>query len=166
MTADAEGALLRQMGRSIPDAPGYRAAEGRARTESLIREHVAGGLQKLREKLAGLKASAEEEGEEDMLDDLDRIDERMARTIETLNAADYTGVPFFSQPEVTDHQLARVCTYDKALLEDLDLLTTDIMGIRYETIGNLTLREAEGTLAAIELKITNRKDAFETAGDE
>ena len=38
------------------------------------------------------------------------------------------------------------------------------MGLKYETIGNLTLREIEGTLAAIELKITNRKDVLADTG--
>ena len=164
--ADQEGALMRKISGLIPGASGYRAQAERARTDQLIREHVATGLDRLRGRIAELKASAEEEGEEDMLDDLDRIDERMTRTIETLGSADYSAVRFFIESAISDAQLGRVCSYDRALLEDLDLLTTDVMGMKYETIGNLTLREAEGTLAAIELKVTNRKDAFETSGDE
>jgi len=123
---------------------------------------VAAELEALRVRMGELKAAADEEGEEDMLDDLDRIDVRMERTVEALRAGDQTS-PFFAGP-VDDGHLTKVCAYDLAILEDVALLVRDTMGLKYETIGNLTLREIEGTLAAIELKITNRKDVLADAG--
>ena len=164
--ADLEGSFLRKIAGLIPDADGYRAAGARAETDRLVRAHVGAGLERLKARIEELKDAARDEGEEDMLDDLDRIGERMSRTIEALRTDDYSAVRFFGEAAATDHHIGRVSSYDKALIEDLELLTTDVMGMKYETIGNLTLREAEGTLAAIELKVTNRRDAFETAGDE
>jgi len=164
--ADPEGSFLRKIASLIPAAAGYRAAGARAETDRLVRGHVGAGLERLKARIEELKEAAREEGEEDMLDDLDRIGERMGRTIDSLRSADFSDVPFFAEPAATDNHIGRVSSYDKALLEDLELLTTDVMGMKYETIGNLTLREAEGTLAAIELKVTNRRDAFETAGDD
>ena len=146
----------------IPDAAGYREQGDRAATDELFRGHVAEELEALRVRMAELKTAADEEGEEDMLDDLDRIDIRMERTIEALRAFAPTAA-FFSGA-VEDGHLERVCAYDLTILEDVALLVRDTMGLKYETIGNLTLREIEGTLAAIELKITNRADVLADAG--
>ena len=162
----ADEALRRKLARIAPAAGGYREVGERSTTDRSIREHVASELERLRGKIAELKSAADEEGEEDMLDDLDRFDGRMTRTIDALRAADYTGVAFFTDPVVGEAHLRRVSAYDRALIEDLELLAADVMGMKYETIGNLTLREAEGTLAAIEMKVTNRKDAFEMSGED
>ena len=166
---DAEFALqlmLKKISGGGPAAPGYRDVVMRAQTDRLIREHIAADLERLQAKVDDLKTSARDEGEEDMLEDLDRLDTRLARTIEALRGADYSGVRFLAEPDVSEAQLGKVCSYDRALLEDLELLAADVMGMKYETIGNLTLREAEGTLAAIEMKVTNRKDAFDMSGEE
>ncbi len=145
----SETRFMERLAGLIPEAAGYREPGDRAATDDLFRAHVAEELEALRVRMAELKTAADEEGEEDMLDDLDRIDTRMERTIEALKAAGQTG-PFFNGP-VEDEHLARVCAYDLTILEDVALLVRDTMGLKYETIGNLTLREIEGTLAAIEL---------------
>jgi len=158
----SEARFMQRLAGLIPDAAGYREPSGRAATDELFRAHVASELEALRAKMAELKGAAEEEGEEDMLDDLDRIDMRMERTIEALGSAGQAAA-FFSGA-VDDAHLSRVCSYDLAILEDVALLVRDTMGLKYETIGNLTLREVEGTLAAIELKINNRKDVLADTG--
>ena len=158
---DAEKSFLTKLSGLIADAAGYRDQGARLETDRLVREYIAGEIDQLREKMGKLKAAAEEEGEEDMEDDLDRIDARMERTNEALRGADYKEASFFGQPQVPEEGLGRVCASEQALLEDLELLVRDVMGMKYETIGTLTLREIEGTLAAIELKVANRKDVFE-----
>jgi hypothetical protein len=163
--SEAESRFLKTIADLFPEARGYRAFEGRADTEERLRTHVASELERLREKIAELKAAATDEGEEDMLEELDKIGIRMGRTIEALRSAGYAGLPFFSQTDVSETDLARVCAYDLELLDDLGLLTIDVMGMKYETIGNLTLREAEGTLAGIELKVANRGYIFEPGGE-
>jgi len=148
----------------IPEASDYRGKDARRQTDAQVRDHIASEIDKLRDKILQLKSSATEEGEEDMLEDLDRIDSRMSRTVEALRSEEHAASPFFEAQEVPEEDLSRVCSYDRALLEDLELLVTDVMGLKYETIGNLTLREAEGTLAAIELRVNNRKDVLEISG--
>ncbi|HEY3174656.1 MAG TPA: hypothetical protein VGK94_02735 [Candidatus Polarisedimenticolia bacterium] len=164
--SEAEERFLETIAGLIPEARGYRAWEGRADTDERLRTHVAMELERLRVKIAELKAAASDEGEEDMLHELDKIDVRMERTIEALQSAAYAGLPFFAKADAAESDLTRICAYDQELLDDLGLLTTDVMGMKYETIGNLTLREAEGTLAAIELKITNRGYIFEKGGED
>ncbi|HET9481805.1 MAG TPA: hypothetical protein VFP98_08625 [Candidatus Polarisedimenticolia bacterium] len=159
-----ETRFLRVIGDIAPESTGYRDPAARRATDRIVRDHIAAAVDALRERIGLLKASAEEEGEEDMRDDLDRIDQRMERTCEALRSADYSGIAFMEGGDSGDDALERICAYDRALLEDLDLLSTDVMGLKYETIGNLTLREIEGTLAAIELKVSNRKDVFDTSG--
>ena len=158
----SETRFMQRLAGLIPDAAGYREPADRRTTDDLFREHVASELDALRAKMGELKTAADEEGEEDMLDDLDRIDARMERTVDALRAGDQTG-PFFNGP-VDDGHLTKVCAYDLAILEDVALLVRDTMGLKYETIGNLTLREVEGTMAAIEIRVTNRADLFADSG--
>ncbi|HET6372006.1 MAG TPA: hypothetical protein VFG76_01775 [Candidatus Polarisedimenticolia bacterium] len=164
--SEIERGFLRTLASLVPGASGYRDAASRRGTDRQIRDHIIDELDRLRGKLAELKALAEEEGEEDMLDDLARVDSRMERTAGALQAGGHEETPFFTQDQVPEAQLDRACAHDQALLQDLDLLSRDVMGMKYETIGNLTLREVEGTLAAIELKVTNRKDVFERSGGD
>jgi hypothetical protein len=163
--SEAESKFLRTLAGLIPSAPGYRPPEARSRTDDLLRDHVASELARLRGRIGELKAAASGEGEEDMVGDLDQIDARMVWAIEALRGAEYGGLPFFAQSQVPDGQLARVCAYDQELLDDLALLAADVLNLKYETIGNLTLREAEGTMAAIEMKIANRAWIFEADGE-
>ena len=158
-----ERGFLRRIGAAIPEASGYRAPGSRRDTDARLREHLASQIDTLREKIAQLMTAADEEGEEDMRYDLDRVDSRMERTAAALRSADYGGVAFFESPDLPEVELERTCAYDAALLDDMDLLVKDVLGMKYETIGNLTLREVEGTLAAIELKVANRRDILDSA---
>lgn len=158
--SDAEKKFMDLIAELIPEVDGYRAAASRRDTDSKVREFIAVELEGLRGKLGELMAASEEEGEEDMQHDLGLIDSRMGRTVDALRGAEHVEAAFFSDGDVEDGSLATVYDYDRALLEDLVLLRRDVMGMKYETIGNLTLREIEGTLAAIELKVINRKDVL------
>ena len=158
--SEAENRFMELVAELIPGTKGYRSSSTRRDTDAKVREFISVELEGLRGKMAELMAASEEEGEEDMLHDLGLIDSRMERTIDALRGADYGDSAFFSEGEVDDRALETVCDHDRALLEDLDLLKRDVTGMKYETIGNLTLREIEGTLAAIELKVVNRKDVL------
>jgi len=164
--SDAEEAFNGRIAEALPDAPGYREAGGRRDTDAMVRAHVASELEALRGKLDELRGAATDEGEEDMVDDLDRIDGRMVRTVDALRGGGFEGSPFLDRDEATDEVISRVCAYDLALLEDVDLLVHDVNALKYDTIGNLTLREIEGTLAAIELKVSNRRDNLDSSGRE
>lgn len=158
--SDAQKKFMELIEELIPEAEGYLSSGARRDTDGKVRGFVISELEGLRGKLAELMAASEEEGEEDMQHDLGLIDSRMERTVDALRGADTADVAFFSEGDVGDDALAVICDYDRALLEDLVLLKRDVMGMKYETIGNLTLREIEGTLAAIELKVINRKDVL------
>jgi hypothetical protein len=162
--SDTESRFVRKLSALIPAAAGYRGVDDRRATDGLIRDHIATTIDGLKERIGELRASAEEEGEMDMVEDLERIGARMERTVDAARVADYSQAAFFQKTEIRPEDLDRICAYDEALLGDLDLLARDVMAIKYETIGNLTLREAEGTLASIELKVGNRKDLFDITG--
>lgn len=158
---DRERAFIQRAAEAVPGIRGYRDVEARKETDRLLREHLAERLDGLVEKFGEIRSVADEEGDVDMVDDLERIGERFGRTAEALRAADTSGIPFFEEGEADDQQISRLCAYDSAMLEDLELLSRDIGALKYETIGTLTLREVEGTLASIELRVANRKDLFE-----
>lgn len=158
---DPEKTFMEKAGAAVPGIPGYREPAARRETDSRLRGYLASRLDELSGKFGEIRAVAEEEGDVDMVDDLDRIAERIGRTAEALRSADYAGCAFFGDAAADERQLGRVCSYDTAMLEDLELLAADILSLKYEAIGTLTLREAEGTVASIELRIANRRDIFE-----
>lgn len=165
MTAEDQERLFSQRAsEAVPGIRGYREKDARKETDRLFREHLAGCLDGLVESFGGIRTVAEEEGDVDMVDDLERIGERFGRTARALRSADYAGCPFLEGGETDDEQISRICAYDLAMLEDLELLSRDIGVLKYETIGTLTLREVEGTLASIELRVANRRDIFERRG--
>lgn len=161
MEQDPEKAFLERAGKVIPGIGGYREAAARRETDERLRGHLASRLDEMESRLGAIRDAADEEGDVDMVDDLDRIRERVVRTAEGLRGADYGGCRFFSEEAVAEGQLARICSYDSAMLEDLELLSSDVEGLKYEAIGTLTLREVEGTVASIELRMANRRDLFD-----
>ena len=160
---DQERAFLDRVGAAIPGIRGYRDPGARGETDGALRSHLAERIDALVARLGEIRAVAGEEGDVDMADDLDRIAERFARTAGSLRAADYSGCGFFAGAPVHEEGLSRICAYDAAILDDLELLSSDIQALKYETIGTLTLREVEGTLASIELRVVNRRDMFEAS---
>jgi len=158
----SERNFLEKIADLIPGLAGYRAKESRRDTDKRLREHMAGRIDALRLKIEEIKAAATDAGDLDLLDDLGRLDARMQRTADALRYADYGYSGFFDQLKIREAELDRIYAYDTAMFEDLDLLARDVGKLKYDAIGNLTLREVEGTVAAIELKVANRKDIFET----
>ena len=163
--SDTERQLRLRLSQLAPEGtalPGFDDPEARVASDRLLRDAVCAELVRLQTKMEELMAAADEEGEEDMRDDLQRIRDRMERTAGTLSAA---GTPAgMSRADLTDSDRETLGLYDLRLLEDMELLSRDVMGMKYETIGTLTLREVEGTLAAIELKVVNRTDVLPTPG--
>jgi hypothetical protein len=159
---ESEKSFLEKIADHIPGVSGYRAKESRRDTDKRLREYLAGRLDQLRARIEEIKLAATDEGDLDMLDDLGRLDARMQRTADALRFADYGYSGFFDQVKIREEELDRVYAYDEAILGDLELLARDLGALKYETIGNLTLREVEGTLASIELRVVNRKDLFDT----
>jgi hypothetical protein len=158
---DAEKTFLDKVAQRVPGLAGYREASARRETDLQLREHIAGELELLRSRVAEIREVAEEEQDPDMVDDITRLDERLDRTAGALRSADYGSAEFFTRAEMQEQELARVYEFDSAMLEDLDLLSRDVGGLKYDNIGTLTLREVEGTLASIELRVANRKHLFE-----
>ena len=146
----------------IPGIAGYRAKENRRETDKRLREYIASKIDQCRLKIEQIKVAATDEGDLDLLDDLGRLDSRMQRTADAIRFADYGYTGFFDQVKIREEELDRIYKYDEAMLKDLDLLMRDVATLKYEGIGNLTLREVEGTLASIELRVANRKEIFES----
>ncbi len=161
---DAERKLLVAARGLDEEVAGYADLKDRPVTEAAVRAAVAGTLDRLRAKLADLKTAATEEGEEDMIHELDKIDIRMERVTAALREADTSGYSFLSAGEAGTDTVDAVSRYDEALMADTKLLAGDVMALKYETIGNLTLREVEGTMAAIEIRAANRADLFALSG--
>lgn len=155
--SDSEQRFMKVAGERVPGIAGYGGTASRPETDRQLRDYLASELDLLRGKVDEIRGVADEEGDADMVEDVGRLDERLARTAEALRAADYTGAAFFAGEDPGQAVLDRVYAFDLAMIEDLDLLARDLGELKYDSIGALTLREIEGTLASIELRVANRK---------
>jgi len=153
----AERSFMLAAERRMPGVAGYRDPESRRETDRKLRDHVAGQLGHLAAKVGEIRKVADDEGDADMADDLSRLEERFRRTAEAISASAPPEQEFLGRAAMRSEELTHVHSNDAAMLEDLDLLGKDMGTLKYETIGTLTLREVEGTLASIELKVSNRK---------
>lgn len=161
---ESEKEFLEVTAGRVPGVAGYRGAVSRRETDLRIREHLVEELDALSTKAGEIRSAAGEEGDVDMAEDVARLLERLERTAAELRSAEYGSAPFFTREELSETELNQIHGHDLALLEDLDLLARDMESLKYETIGTLTLREVEGTLASIELRIANRKHLLESPG--
>ncbi len=161
---ESERRFLEVTAGRVPGIAGYRDVANRRETDLRMREYMAGELEALSSKAGEIRSAAEKEGDVDTAEDVARLLERLEETASELRSAGYGSAPFFTRDDLSEAELSQVHGHDLAVLEDLDLLARDMESLRYETIGTLTLREVEGTLASIELRIANRKHLLESPG--
>lgn len=159
---ESEKKFLEVTAGRIPGLTGYRDVANRSETDLRMREYLAGELEALGSKAGAIRSAAEKEGDVDTAEDVARLLERLEETAAELRSAGYGSAPFFTLEELGEAELNQIHGHDLAVLEDLDLLARDMENLKYETIGPLTLREVEGTLASIELRIANRKHLLES----
>jgi uncharacterized phage infection (PIP) family protein YhgE len=103
----------------IPGYKGYREREERRTADRLLRDHLVGLVDDIRQKLTGFQRELQSRGEFKPVTDLDRIGRRLTRARDRLDHAPYGYAGFLDAAQVNEAELGRLYDYDLALKQTL-----------------------------------------------
>lgn len=103
----------------IPGYKGYREREQRRDADKLLREHLVGLIDGVREKLTRLQRDMADRKEFKPVTDLDRVTRRLTRARDRLDHAPYGYAGFLDAAQVNEAELDRLYDYDLSLKQAL-----------------------------------------------
>ncbi len=103
----------------IPGYKGYREREERRTADRLLRDHLVGLVDGIRQKLTRFQRDLQSRGEFKPVTDLDRIGRRLTRARDRLDHAPYGYAGFLDAAQVNEAELGRMYDYDLSLKEAL-----------------------------------------------
>ena len=110
---------LQKLADSIPGFKGYHEQEIRRSADKLLRDHLAGLLDQIRQRLFRFQGELRDRGEFKPVTDLDRLGRRLLRARDRVEHAPYGYVGFLDAAKIGPEQLDRLYDYDLALKENL-----------------------------------------------
>lgn len=108
----------------IPGYKGYREREVRRDADKLLREHLVGLIDGIRQKLTRLQREMSDRKEFKPVTDLDRIGRRLTRVRDRLEHAPYGYAGFLDAAQVNEAELDKLYDYDLALKQTLAQIET------------------------------------------
>lgn len=127
----------------IPGYKGYRAREERRDADRLLRNHLVGLLDGVRQKLKSFQRELHARGEFKPVTDLDRVARSLTRARDRLDHAPYGYAGFLDAAQVNEAELDRMYDFDLALKETLAQIETAVAAVTSGTQENFdeTLRQ-------------------------
>lgn len=107
---------------SIPGFQGYREQEIRRSADKLLRDHLTGLLDCIRDKLFRFQTNLSSRGEFKPVSDLDRLGRRLLRARDRIEHASYGYAGFLDSAKVDLEELDRLYDFDLALKNSLAIL--------------------------------------------
>lgn len=123
--AEKDRNWLEQKLRAIPGFHGYLEKEERRNTDRILREHLAGRLDRLRERLDPVMRDLSDRGGFDMMDltaKVDRVKKALERLVARVRYASYGYSGVFDAVKVREKELDRLYEFDLALMERIEAL--------------------------------------------
>jgi len=110
---------VQKLADSIPGFKGYHEQEIRRSADKLLRDHLAGLLDQIRQRLFRFQGELRDRGEFKPVTDLDRLSRRLVRARDRVEHAPYGYGGFLDAAKIGPEQLDRLYDYDLALKENL-----------------------------------------------
>ncbi len=110
---------------AIPGFKGYLEKEERRETDKLLRDHLAGRIDRLRSKLDPVMRDLTDRGGMDMLglvNEVDRAKKAMERVRGRIQHASYGYAGLFDAVKVREQELDRLYAFDAGLIETVETL--------------------------------------------
>ena len=120
--AKAERNLLERLGQKIPGFRGFRDRELRRDVDKMQRQHIAGELTALKERLREVAGDYTDAGQIGVLDRFEKADRRLERLARSVQHADYGKTGIFDPEKIGEDDLERLYAFDLTLLDDLAAL--------------------------------------------
>lgn len=100
---------------AIPGFDGYREREIRRTADKLVREHLVGELDRVRDEVRAVTAERSRAADLTHLDELDRLERVLGKVRDNLRFADYGYTGFFDAVKIKEDQLDALYAYDLSL---------------------------------------------------
>lgn len=109
--------FFKKIASKIPGFNGYIERSNRRAADKLLRETIADRFEELWQRVSSLQTDFISQGEILYLDDLEKAAIKLRTFIDKIRRASYGYSGFFDAAKVNEEELARVYTYDEAMLE-------------------------------------------------
>jgi hypothetical protein len=110
---------VQKLADKIPGFKGYHEQEIRRSADKLLRDHLAGLLDQVRQRLFRFQGELKSRGEFKPMTDLDRLGRRLVRARDRIEHASYGYAGFLDAAKIGPEQLDRLYDYDLALEETI-----------------------------------------------
>jgi len=156
-----DGNALTKLLDLIPGYKGYREREDRRTADRLLRDHLVGLIDDIRQKLTGFQRDLQARGEFKPVTDLDRVGRRLVRARDRLDHAPYGYAGFLDAAQVNEAELARLYDYDLALKETLATIETAADAVTGGTQGDFDqmLRQLGDEIEEFSRMLDHRSEA-------
>lgn len=106
---------LEQFAQNIPGVKDYMEREGRRDADKMVRDHLASRLSASSQKLLRVQTDLTNKMQLDLLDDLERVKQRLETLMDRLRHADRGYAGFFDAIKVNEAELEQVYQHDMTL---------------------------------------------------
>ena len=106
---------LEQFAQNIPGVKDYMEREGRRDADKMVRDHLASLLSASSQKLLRVQTDLTNKMQLDLLDDLERVKQRLETLMDRLRHADRGYAGFFDAIKVNEAELEQVYQHDMTL---------------------------------------------------
>jgi chromosome segregation ATPase len=106
---------LEQFAQNLPGVKDYMEREGRRDADKMVRDHLASRLSASSQKLLRAQTDLTNKMQWDLLDDIERVKQRLETLMDRLRHADRGYAGFFDAIKVNEAELEQVYQHDMAL---------------------------------------------------
>lgn len=118
--------IFKKLLEKIPGFDGYIERHNRRMSDKLLREKVADDFEGLWQRLSALQRDLIDQGELELIDDLESGAIKLRQFIDRVRTASYGYTGFFDSVKINKEDLARVYQYDLELLNLHDIVSAAI----------------------------------------
>jgi hypothetical protein len=113
----------------VPGIKGYKEKEQRRETDKTVRTMVARQLDDQKARLTNLQVELVNNGQLDLLDDMERAATKMQTLSDRVRTASYGYAPLFDDARVKEAELDALGQFDQAMFQDVARISTIIDGM-------------------------------------
>ncbi len=113
----------------VPGIKGYKEKELRRETDKTVRSQVARQLDDQRARLSNLQVDLVDNGQLNLLDDIERAATKLQTLSDRVRTASYGYAPLFDDVRVKEAELDALGQFDQAMFQDVARISTIIDGM-------------------------------------
>ena len=153
------GEALANLASFVPGFAGYKSAEDRRISDKELRAVIGERLTTIKDRLDGVTERLSRGGNLDGLELVDLSGRRLEKLIDRMRFADYGYAAVFDKIQMGDAELARIYSYDAALMQDMSAFEDAVSSVENQSSDPTQLRNALAKLDAVTAEYDRRFEA-------